>query len=151
MRSLIAFLRFVGKFWTLPPLQKTKPVTPLKWLTQVHYHCTSTYHEFDSFVRYQKLEEQKIAKEHNFRMKQLEMEKEMRKEEREHELNMLRLLMAQQPASVPLPSSNPFNMPVSGFLASSSPIPATAQMMNDSGNTNYSLYPTSETPSYFKL
>ena len=55
---------------------------------------------------YQKLEEQRIAKEHEFRIKQLNMEKEMRKEEREHKLNMLRLLMVPQaPSSMPIPSS----------------------------------------------
>ena len=81
------------------------------------------YYDIYSFVRYQKLEEQRFEKEHAFRVKQINMEKEMRKEEREHELNMLRLLVTQQPSSVPLPSSSPCNMPVSGFLPSSSQVP----------------------------
>ena len=109
------------------------------------------YYDIYSFVRYQKLEEQRIEKEHAFRVKQINMEKEMRKEEREHELNMLRLLVTQQPSSVPLPSSSPCNMPVSGFLPSSSQVPAMSQSIHNNGTTNYAIYPTNETPTYFKL
>ena len=48
------------------------------------------------------------------------MEKEMRREEREHELNMLRLLMVPQaPPSIPNPSSGAFSLPLSGFPSSS--------------------------------
>ena len=98
----------------------------------------------DKFLfKYQKLEE------HDFRIKQLNMEKGMRKEEREHELNMLRLLIVPQaPPSVPLPSSSPFSLPVSGFLSSS---PATSQSIKDSCTMNYSTNPSGEMATYFKL
>ena len=59
------------------------------------------------------------------------MEKEMRKEEREHELNVLHLLMVPKaPLTVPLPSCSPFSLPVSGFLSPSS---ASSQSVSDCG------------------
>ncbi|CAB3990839.1 Hypothetical predicted protein [Paramuricea clavata] len=48
------------------------------------------------FEKYQKLEEQRIAEEHEFIMKQINLEKEMRKEEREHEFRMMQLLKGHQ-------------------------------------------------------
>lgn len=101
------------------------------------------------------MEEQRMTKEHEFRIRQLNIEKEMRKEEREHELKILQMLVAQPSSNVQLPSSNPFNMPVCsvpGFLASPSPIQLISQTANECSNTDYPIYQTSETPStYFKL
>jgi hypothetical protein len=85
-------------------------------------------------------------------MKQINLEKEMRKEEREHEFRMMQLLMGQQACSnVPLPNPLPFNMPVSVALNSS---PTTPQIFNngDTTGTSFSMYPSgSETQTYYKL
>ena len=77
------------------------------------------------------------------------MEKEMRMEEREHELNMLRLLMVPQaPPSIPISSSSAFSLPVSGFLSSSA---ASSQNVSDSCTMNYSTNSGGEMATYFKL
>ena len=123
--------------------------------TQSNLFQIFTSHIITFFVRYQKLEEQRIAKEHEFRMKQINLEKEMRKEEREHEFRMMQLLMGQQAYSnVPLPNPLPFNMPVSVALNSSPTSPTTPQIFNngDTTGTSFSMYPSgSETQTYYKL
>ena len=66
-----------------------------------------------TFFRYQKLEEGRIQKEHEFRIKQMQIENERRKEEREHEMNVLHMILSsQQPARGDLPGNNSFNTPV---------------------------------------
>ena len=73
----------------------------------------------------------------------------MRREEREHELNMLRLLMVPQaPPSIPNPSSGAFSLPLSGFPSSSA---ASSQNVNDSCTMNYSTNSGGEMATYFKL
>jgi hypothetical protein len=77
------------------------------------------------------------------------MVKEMGKEEREHELNVLRLLMVPKaPPSVPLPSCSPFSLPVSGFLSPSS---ESSQSVSDCGTVNYSTNSSDDMATYFKL
>ncbi|XP_028414803.1 protein SREK1IP1-like [Dendronephthya gigantea] len=68
----------------------------------------------DDFDRYQKLEEERIKKEHEFRMQEMQLENERRKEEREHELCMMRMLLsAQQPGNGTTANRcSPFSMPI---------------------------------------
>ena len=91
-----------------------------------------------------------MAKENELRIKQLRMKKEIREKEREHELKVLQLLAGQPSSNTTFRSSSPFNMSVSVFLPSY-PIPAMSQTVNESHNTNFSVYPISLTPTYFKL
>ena len=51
-----------------------------------------------SLFRYQKLAEQ-IEKEHQLHMERIALETDRRREEREHEMNMLRMIMGPQPLS----------------------------------------------------
>ena len=44
------------------------------------------------YSRYQKIEDERQKREHKFRLQQLELENERRREDREHELNILRML-----------------------------------------------------------
>ena len=62
--------------------------------------------------RYQKLEEERIKREHEFRIKQMQIENERRKEERQHEMNMLRMILSPQQPPHGVSSGNNFNNPV---------------------------------------
>ena len=62
--------------------------------------------------RYQKLEEERIKREHEFRIKQMEIENERRKEERQHEMNMLRMILSPQQPPHGVSSGNNSNNPV---------------------------------------
>ena len=48
---------------------------------------------WNDVFRYRKLEEMQLEKEHNFLREQAILESERRKQEREHELNMLSMMM----------------------------------------------------------
>jgi hypothetical protein len=52
-----------------------------------------------SFLRYQKLEQERVQTEHQFNMQRMALENDRRREEREHEMNMLRMIMGPQPLS----------------------------------------------------
>ena len=52
-----------------------------------------------SLFRYQKLEEGRVEKEHQLHMERIALENDRRREEREHEMNMLRMIMGPQPLS----------------------------------------------------
>ena len=53
-----------------------------------------------SLFRYQKLEEERVEKEHQLHMERIALENDHRRgEEREHEMNMLRMIMGPQPLS----------------------------------------------------
>ena len=52
-----------------------------------------------SFLRYQKLEQERVQTEHQFHMQRMALENDRRREEREHEMNMLRMIMGPQPLS----------------------------------------------------
>ena len=69
-----------------------------------------------SLLRYQKLEKERVEKEHQIHMQRMTFENDRRREEREHEMNMLRMIMEPQPLSslpdVPsqyLPSAVPYD------------------------------------------
>lgn len=49
------------------------------------------------FCRLQKLEEEKTRREHKFRLEQTILENQRRREEREHEMHVLQLLMGYRP------------------------------------------------------
>lgn len=51
------------------------------------------------FLSYQKMEEDRVNKEHQLQMERMMYENERRREEREHEMNMLRMIMGPQPLS----------------------------------------------------
>ena len=59
------------------------------------------------YSRYQKIEDERQKREHEFRLQQLELENE-RREDREHELNILRMLTSSglnmQPAPTYIPT-----------------------------------------------
>ena len=48
---------------------------------------------------YQKLEEERVEKEHQLHMERIALENDRRREAREHEINMLRMIMGPQPLS----------------------------------------------------
>lgn len=75
----------------------------------IHYsQCIILY-----CCRYQKLEEERIKKEHEFRIKEMQIENERRKEEREHELSVMRMILsAQQPGSGTTNRYSLFTMPI---------------------------------------
>ena len=102
------------------------------------------------FYRYKKLEEERIKKEQEFRIQQMQLENERRKEERKHELNMLRMVLGQQASSTVVPSSyHPFHLPVSYGYPSSSPHPS-SDGSDVTGNSDCA-YPTKDALTYFKL
>lgn len=64
------------------------------------------------FGRYQKLEDERLEKERQLQMQRMDFENDRRKEEREHEMNMLRLIMG----SPPLPAHSLAHPPHSTAL-----------------------------------
>ena len=48
------------------------------------------------FNRYQDMEEKRQKQEHEFQMQRLKFEKDMRQEERQHEINMMSMMMGFQ-------------------------------------------------------
>ena len=80
----------------------------------------------------------------------MQLENERRKEEREHELNMLRMVLGQQGSSTVVPSSyHPFYVPVSYGYPSSSPHPSSDS--SDVTGDSDCAYPTKDALTYFKL
>ena len=76
----------------------------------------------------------------------MQLENERRKEEREHELNMLRMLLGQQASSTVVPPNyHPFHLPVSYGYPSSSPSSDSSDVTGDSD----CAYPTKDALTYF--
>ena len=62
--------------------------------------CFTVITSFRIFCfRYQKLEEERIKREHKFRIKQMQIENERRREERQHEMNMLHMIFVSSTTS----------------------------------------------------
>jgi hypothetical protein len=75
--------------------------------------CFTVITSFRIFCfRYQKLEEECIKREHKFRIKQMQIENERRREERQHEINMLHMILSPQQPPHSVSSGNNFNNPV---------------------------------------
>lgn len=59
---------------------------------------------FSHNSRYQKLEDERQKREHEFRLQQIALENERRREDREHELNVLRMLTSSGLTMQPAPT-----------------------------------------------